>query len=171
LVTERAESYRVELLGRQHDRTAFSCGVDALDRYFQQQAGQDQRRSVAIPYVLVDVATGRVAGYYTLSTFSIVPERLPEALVRKLPRYDVLPAILVGRLAVDQRYRGQRLGGALLIDALRRCLGISREVGAIGVVVDAKDDSARSFYEHYGFIRLPDQPYCLFLPMTLVEKL
>jgi GNAT superfamily N-acetyltransferase len=115
--------------------------------------------------------SGEVVGCYTLSTLSISPTSLPDALIRRLPRYEALPAILLGRLAVDRRRRGQGLGGMLLVDALRRCRTISGEVGTIGVVVDAKGDEARAFYEHFGFVRFSDRANRLFLPMASVEQL
>ncbi len=163
--------YRFEPLGPHHNRAAFSCGVEALDRYFRQQVGQDQRRGLAVPYVLVDTATGNVAGYYTLSTLSIEPTGLPGAMTRKLPRYDAFPAILIGRVAVDGRYRGQGFGRLLLLDALARSLSISQQVGALVVVVDAKDDAARSFHEQYGFARFADHEYRLFVPMSTIAQL
>jgi GNAT superfamily N-acetyltransferase len=163
--------YRFEPLHRHHDRAAFSCGVEPLDRYFHQQVGQDRRRGLAVPYVLVEATTGDVAGYYTLSTFSVVPASLPDVVGRKLPRYETVPAILIGRLAVDRRYRGKGLGRLLLVDALLRSLAISEQVGAMAVVVDAKDDTARSFYEQYGFTRFVDHEYRLFLPMATIAQL
>jgi GNAT superfamily N-acetyltransferase len=165
------DRYRFEPLDAHHNRADFSCGVEALDRYFRQQAGQDQRRRVAVPYVLVDPTTGAVVGYYTLSTLSILAESLPDEVTRRLPRYQALPAILIGRLALDQRYRGQGLGELLLMDALRCGLEISRQVGAMAVVVDAKDNAARAFYERYGFIRFLDHEYRLFLPMATVAQI
>jgi GNAT superfamily N-acetyltransferase len=164
-------SYRFESLGPHHDRAGFTCGVEALDRYFRQQVGQDQRRGLAVPYVLVDTSTANVVGYYTLIPYSIVPASLPEDMTRKLPRYDALPAILVGRLTVDQRYHGQGFGRRLLMDALARSLSISQQVGALVVVVDAKDDAARTFYEQYGFRRFADHEYRLFVPMSTIAQL
>jgi GNAT superfamily N-acetyltransferase len=163
--------YRFEPLGAHHNRADFSCGVEALDRYFRQRAGQDQRRGLAVPYVLIDPAGGVVLGYYTLSTLSILVESLPDEVTRKLRRYQALPAILIGRLAVDERYRGRSLGELLLMDALYRGLAISRQIGAMAVVVDAKDDAARAFYERYGFIRFVDHDYRLFLPMATIAQL
>jgi len=168
-VTDRP--YRFEPLDRHHDRAAFSCGVEALDRYLHQQAGQDRRRDLSVPYVLVDTAPGKLAGYYTLSTFSIVPASLPEAMSGKLPRYEAFRAILIGRLAVDRRYHGQGFGRLLLVDALLRSREISRRVGAMAVVADAKDDAARSFYERYGFTRFVDHEYRLFLLMSTIDQL
>jgi len=123
-----------------------------------------------LPYVLVDTATGGIVGYYTLSTFSIVPTSLPQGMAKKLPTYEAFPAILLGRLAVDRRYRGQGFGEILLVDALRRSLESTRQVAAMAVIVDAKDDAARAFYERYGFMRVVDDEYRLFLPMATVGQ-
>lgn len=165
------DRYRSEPLSRYHKRSSFSCGVEVLDRYFHQQAGQDQRRGVAVPYVLTDTTTGTLVGYYVLSTLSIFPKSLPPELTRRLPRYETLPAILVGRLAVDRRYRGQGLGQLLLLDALARCLAVSREIGALAVVVEAGDDAARAFYVHHGFLPFVDHEYRLYIMMATAAKL
>lgn len=165
------DRYRSELLDKLHDRKSFSCGVEALDRYFQEQAGQDYRRSVAVPFVLTDTSTGAVAGFYTLSAFSVIPKSLPAQLAARLPRYDALPAILLGRLAVDSRYRKQGLGKLLLLDAMARCLAISQEIGALAIEVHAKDEAARAFYLYHGFIPLADHEASPFIPMATVAKL
>ena len=165
------ERFHFELLASHHDRAVFSCGVEALDRYFRQQASQDQRRWLAAPYVLLNGTSGLVVGYYTLSTYTIVPSSLPANLSRKLPRYDSLPAILLGRLAVDQRFQGRGFGKLLLMDALRRCAAASTRISAMAVVVDAKDDAARRFYERHGFTRFEDHPNRLYLPMTTIVRL
>jgi predicted GNAT family N-acyltransferase len=91
-------------------------------------------------------------------------------MAKKLPKYPLVPATLLGRLAVDVRLRGKGAGEHLLMDALRRALEASREVASVAVVVDAKDDSAVSFYRRYGFIGFADQPRRLFLPMAVIEK-
>jgi GNAT superfamily N-acetyltransferase len=166
-----SEAYRFESLRKDHNRVDFSCGVEALDRYFHKQASLDFRRNLCVPYVLLETATGPVVGYYTLSTFSVVPQSLPEKLTGKLPGYPAFPAILVGRFAVDLRFRGQGFGEMLLVDALRRCLEISQQVGALAVVVDAKDDAACTFYEHYGFVHFVDHKYPLFLPIGTISHL
>ncbi len=163
--------YEVEPLGEQHNRAAFSCGVDALDRPFRERAGQESRRDVARVFVLRMRSAQDVAGFYTLSAISIEPKDLPPALTKRLPRYPTLPALLVGRLAVDQRYQGRGAGRALLMSALARSLEIRAQVGAIGVIVDAKDDRARAFYEQYGFQRLQGDPYRLIPFMKTIEQL
>ncbi len=161
----------VEPLGRQHDRTAFHCGADALDRYLKQQARQDADKRVAAPFVAVNPLNTRVLGYYTLSASVVTLTDLPDELSRKLPRYPQLPVTLLGRLAVDQSARGQRLGEHLLLDALHRSLTHADEIAAMAVVVDAKDENAAAFYRHYEFIPLQAQPRRLYVPMRVVAQL
>jgi predicted GNAT family N-acyltransferase len=159
--------YRVEPLGNQHDRVAFSCGVDALDRYFRTQAGQDSRKRIASCFVLV-TEDGSAAGYYTLSATSIALIDLPPDLARKLPRYPLVPAVLMGRLAVDHRRRGRRLGELLLFDAFSRTL--RSEIASFAFVVAAKADAARAFYERYGFMGLPGPGRRLYLPLAEIAR-
>lgn len=154
-----------------HDRTSFSCGVKALDRYFLQQIGQDRDRGLTRPFLLIDTSTAVVAGFYTLSSCVIDISSLPEEYQKKTRAYPAVPAILLGRLAIDRQYQGQQLGQVLLMDALRRCQEATQQVGAWAVVVDAKDDSARGFYEHYDFRRVIDSEFRLFLPMSSIQKL
>jgi len=167
-VATAPSGYRVERLGDQHDRTAFSCGVEVLDRYFRTRAGQDSRKRVASCFVLV-AAAGSAAGYYTLSASSIALADLPSNLTRKLPRYPLMPTTLMGRLAVDHRRRGQRLGELLLFDAFSRTL--RSEIASYAFVVDAKDDAAQTFYERYGFMLLPSAGRRLFLPLAEIANL
>lgn len=159
---------RIEPLGPQHDRAAFSSGVEPLDRYFRNQISQDARRNMAAPFVLV-LGDGAVAGYYTLSATSVVLAELPAATVRKLPHYPSIPATLLGRLAVDQCYRGQGYGRLLLADALFR--SVRSEIASFAVVVDAKDEDARRFYERESFFPFPDQPLRLFRPIADIADL
>lgn len=161
---------RFDLLGPAHDRAHFSCGVPALDTYLQKQARQDVRRRVAVAFVATpDGKT--IAGYYTLSQYSVELGVLPEEIAGKLPRYPLVPATLIGRLAVSAAFRGQGIGELLLMDALSRCLHGSREVASAAVMVDAKDDRAAAFYRKYGFLELPKIAMRLFLPMATVEAL
>jgi predicted GNAT family N-acyltransferase len=158
-----ASAYRFEPLGNHHDRAAFSCGVEPLDRYFHIQAGQESRRRVASCYVLVSEG-GSIAGYYTLSATNVVLVDLPPDLAKRLPRYPAVPATLMGRLAVHQRQRGQGLGELLLFDAFSRTL--RSEIASYAFVVDAKDDAAQAFYERYRFMRLSSAGRKLFLPLA-----
>ena len=164
-------SITVEPLGRQHDRTAFHCGAEALDRYLKQQARQDADKRVAAPFVAVRLPDTVVLGYYTLSASVLTLTDLPDELARKLPRYPQLPVTLLGRLAVDQSAKGQGLGEHLLLDALHRSLAHADQIAAMAVVVDAKDESAAAFYRHYGFIPLQTQPSRLFVPMRSIAQL
>jgi len=119
------DDFRVEPLGRAHDRAAFSCGIEPLDNYLQKQAGQDVAKRVAVCFVLTpDGKT--VAGYYTLSQYSVDLVKLPEEIAKKLPKYPEVPTTLLGRLAVSQTFRGQKLGEFLLMDALYLCLRSSQ---------------------------------------------
>nr|WP_242039805.1 GNAT family N-acetyltransferase [Anabaena sphaerica] len=124
---------------------------------------------MAAPLVLVEKSSGNIAGFYTLSSTSIKLEELPIEITKKLPKYPLLPATLLGRLAVDQNHRQKGLGEMLLIDALYRSL--KSEIATLAVVVEAKDDQARSFYEHYQFSRFPDYSHRLFLMMDTIEKM
>ena len=163
-------SFVIEPLGPKHDRVAFSCGVEALDNYLQQQAGQDFKKRAAVPFVITpDGKT--IAGYYTLSQYAVQLDAVPPEIAKRLPKYPVVPATLLGRLAVSTAFRGQGLGAMLLMDALYRALLHGRELASAGVVVDAKDAAALSFYKKYGFLELPKIERRLFLPMGTVEQL
>lgn len=162
--------FRVEPLGKAHDRAAFSCGIEPLDSYLQKQASQDTAKRVAVCFGLTpDGKT--VAGYYTLSQYSVDLVKLPDEMAKKLPKYPEVPTTLVGRLAASERFRGQKLGEFLLLDALYRCWQQSKQVASAAVIVDAKDETAKRFYEHFEFMPLPDTPRRLFLPMKTIENL
>lgn len=155
--------FRLALLDASHDRSGFDSGAPALDRYFKEQVTQDVRRRVASCFVAL-TEDQRIAGFYTLASASVpLTELTPEA-IKKLPRYRAVPTVRMGRLAVDQSFKGQGLGGALLGDALTRAA--RSEIAAYALVVDAKDEPAAAFYRHHGFIALPDTPLTLFLPLA-----
>ena len=151
-----------------HDRSAFSCGAAALDLYLRERASQDVKRLMASCFVAVDKTTQAITGYYTLAATSVPASDLPTDVLKPLPRYPILPAALVGRLAVDQRFHGKGLGGALLADAALRVL--KGDTKAFALVVDAKDAAAVAFYQHHGFRRLASKPASLFLPIGTVKK-
>jgi len=158
-----AAPFFVAPLDATHDRTGFHCGSAALDRYFREQVTQDIRRRVAACFVAL-ADRQRIAGYYTLASASLMLADLPAGIGKKLPRYPTVPAVRMGRLAVDEAFSGQGLGGALLADALERAA--RSEIAAYALMVDAKDDQATAFYAHHGFIALPDAPSTLFLPLA-----
>ena len=167
--------FTIEPLGASHKelRAAFSCGVEALDRYLKQQASQDIDSGAALPFVLV--ADGRIAGYYTLSSYGIRSDDIPQEQIKhlRLPRYGVIGATLLGRLARDLTFKGQGIGELLLLDAMKKALHGSRTIAAsTGLVVDAKDDNTQRFYSEYGFLApFPDTPRRLFLRMETIEEL
>lgn len=162
-------NFRIELLAGQHRREAFDCGVAPLNRYLREQASQDVRRKVAACHVAVPVADQAIAGFYTLSAGSVLLTDIPEELGRKLPRYPVVPVVRLGRLAVDKAFQGMGLGGALVIDALARCL--QSGIGAYALLVDAKDQAAIGFYQQLGFLPLTADARRLFLPMATAKAL
>ena len=181
---EKPLKFFIEPLGPKHDRAAFSCGDEALDNYLHNQAGQDLKKHVAVPFVLTHDAK-RIAGYYTLSQFAVALDEVPAEIAKKLPRYPMLspqeptagswgprvPATLLGRLAISKEFQGQKLGELLLMDALKRSLDTSKQLASAAVVVDAKDDAAIAFYKKYGFLDLPKIKRRLFLPMGTIERL
>jgi len=144
--------------------------VEALDSYLHKQAGQDARKRAAVPFVATtDGQT--IAGYYTLSQFAIGLDAIPEQVAKRLPKYPMVSATLLGRLAVSTEFRGRGLGEILLMDALHRSLDSSKQIASAGVIVDARDESAAGFYRRYGFVELPKIEKRLFLPMGTVERL
>jgi GNAT superfamily N-acetyltransferase len=155
---------------KRHDRAGFSCGVPVLDAYLQRQAAQDVEKHAAVVYVAV-IEPPAIAGYYTLAQFSIDLVRLPEDLAKRLPRYPVVPATLLGRLAVASALHGQGLGKTLLFDALWRSLLQSANIASAGVIVDAKDEKAAAFYRRYGFIPILDADQRLFLHMKTIQQM
>jgi ribosomal protein S18 acetylase RimI-like enzyme len=159
----------IEPLSGSHDRKAFNCGVPALDRYIREQASQDVKRRVGNCFVAVDRDVGAIAGYYTLAASSVPVASLPEDQTKRLPHYPILPATLIGRLAVDRRYQGRRVGSALIVDALRR--SVQAAPASFALIVDAKDDDAAAFYGKHGFLPLQSRPLSLFLPIATALKL
>jgi GNAT superfamily N-acetyltransferase len=161
--------FRVEPFDRaRHHRQSFDCGVPALNEFFQIRLGQHSRRGIARGYVLLD-ADRTVAGYFTLSAGRLSVGAIPQG--HGFPLKVPLPRTLIGRLAVDVRYRGRGLGGVLLVEALRLAVGTAALVASAVVEVDAKDDRSRAFYSKYGFASLPDDPNHMFLPTSSASDL
>jgi len=165
------QSPNIEPLGKKHDRMVFACGDDALDAYLKRQASQEAKKNIARPFVMADSLTRAVIGYYTLSATSILLADLPDETARRLPKYPLVPATLLGRLAIDSRYQARGYGELLIIDALRRAFQATTEIASHAVVVDAINELARSFYEHYEFCAFPDRKLRLYLPMKTIADL
>lgn len=165
------DNYVFEPLGN-HDRAAFSCGKEALDRYIREQASQDVKRRLAAVFVLVARQESRkVIAYYSLSNREIKLDQLPPEIAKKAGKYNRVPVTLLGRMAVDTAYKGKRLGELVLLDALHRSLQASQLVASFAVFVDAKDEDAARFYRKYAFLELPEDGLKLFLPMRTIERL
>jgi GNAT superfamily N-acetyltransferase len=156
----------VEPLSRNHDRESFDCGQPDLNDWFRRRSSQDERRNIARTFVATADGLG-VVGFYSLSTFVLAVDDLPQDLARRLPRYEAMPAALIGRLARDRRVRGQGVGEFLLADAIRRTLGAGRSIAVFAIVVEAKDEAAAAFYRSFGFIPFPMRPRRLFLPTSV----
>lgn len=163
-------SVKIELLNPSLNKKEFSCGKEMLDNYLHTQASQDVKRKLCVVFAMSEDTI--IKGYYTLSNASIPSELIPEDSRKKMPKsYESLPVTLLGRLAIDSKFKGNGLGGILLLDALKRSYEIaSQSLGSIGVVVDPLDDDAVAFYEIFGFILLPDSGK-MFLPMSDIAQL
>lgn len=156
---------------KRHDRTRFSCGVESLDAYLKTQASQDVRRKANAVFVLVASDAPRtIVGYFTVCAYALPPGAIPDQARKLLPRYPLISATLIGRLAVASPRQGEGLGGAMLVRALRKAFESANSVGSSMVVVDALDERAAEFYVAHGFIRLPESMR-LVLPMQTVERL
>lgn len=154
----------IEPLGK-HDRAGFSCGVAALDDWFRLRAGQDEKRNVARVFVAIDDQRG-IVGFYSLSSFTLSISDLPPEHAKRLPRNDAIPAALIGRLARDEKVRGEGVGDVLLADAVRRVIGAARSLAVFAIVVEATDEKAVAFYRDFGFVPFPNHPLRLFMPAS-----
>lgn len=163
-----AFAVRIEALGSEHDREAFSCGVDALDQYLRRFARQHARTNVSRTFVAA--IDRQIHGFYSLSMAGIRKDNIPADKRLGFPKFP-LPVARLARLAVALPHQKRGLGELLLADALRRCLRLSTEIGMIGAIVDAKDEHARRWYERYEFESLHDLPLTLWLPTAAIERL
>jgi GNAT superfamily N-acetyltransferase len=159
----------IERFTSKHDRSAFDCGKPPLNDFLARFVSQYEKRNLARTYVLVREGEVKVLGYYTLASSAIEFDSLPDDVTKKLPEHPI-PAILLARLAVDQSLRGQKMGARLLRDCFARCLLLADQIGIHLVKVDAIDDDAAKFYEHFGFTRFPEQPDQLFIPISVIRQ-
>jgi GNAT superfamily N-acetyltransferase len=162
-----ADSIKIELLARNHDRRNFTCGVEALDVYLKRFARQHAEANISRTYVAASNAA--IVGFYSLAMSGIRRDNLPAKSAARFPNFP-LPAARLARLAVALDRQGQGLGELLLADALQRCLFIAESIGMIGVIVDAKDERARAWYKRYEFESLPDAPLTLWLPAAAIPQ-
>lgn len=152
-----------------HRRDEFDCGVTALNDFLRTRARKEMEAGTSMCFVMVPEADPtRVVGYYTLSAATIARTVLPEAMAKKLPRYEEMPATLLGRLARAVQMKGQNIGQRLMLSALNRAVSASQEVASLALITDPKDDKARTFYEFFGFQALTERR--MFLTMKQAEK-
>ena len=165
-------TFTTMVLNPEHERSGFNCGVDQLDNYLKKTSKQDMKRFLNVVHVMTEKDDSKVIGYYSLSNIGINRSQLPDEIIGKLPKgYQDLPATLIGRLARDLKYKGQGVGEALLLDAMRRSYDLTQTgAGSMAVVVDPTNDNAEIFYKKFGFIELPDRKR-MFIPMATVKKL
>jgi len=156
-----------------HDLKSFDCGVEELNVFLKQHANQNQIKNISKTYIAVVAVSAdehkEIYGYYTLSAGHIQCDQLPENIKSKLPKYPI-PIGRIGRLAVDKKYKGKGVGSFLLHDALTKVLHIAEKMGIFAVVVDAKNDDAKSFYKNYGFTELQGSELTLFLTMSTIKS-
>jgi GNAT superfamily N-acetyltransferase len=163
------DDWRIERLDRSHHRGSFCCGKASLDEFLRSLVSQYEKRKLGRTYVAVLPGEKRVCGYYTLAAGALPFESIPADRAKKLPKHPA-PVALLARLAVDQTAQGRGLGAVLMMDALKRCLALSAQLGIHAVLVKAIDQQARRFYLKYGFTPLPDKDLDLYFPMTAVEQ-
>ena len=160
-----------EPLGPAHDRGAFDCRNEPLNRFLKQQARQEQDRHVSVCWVLPHPDNpDTICGYNTLSAYSIRLSDLPETVTKKLPRYPNVPAALLGRLAVNAAHQGQGFGEHLLMDAMSKVLAHSKALGTVVLVVDAKSERSAAYYQGHGLIPFPSTPLRLFIHIDTVGQ-
>lgn len=168
MIADSVKEIRVQILSRDHDRNRFTCGVSSLDRYLKTQATQDLRRKANAVFVMVRTDEPvRIVGYFTLCAFAVEQGEVPEAAQKYLPKYPLVSATLIGRLAVDSSEQGLGLGRKLLASALQKAYENADVVGSSMVVVDAIDERAAKFYSAHGFFRLPESMR-LVMPMRAI---
>jgi len=160
--------FRIEALNPSHNRRQFSCGDPQLDDYLHRFARQHAVSNVSRTYV---ASPGEaILGYYSLAMSAIAKAQLPEHYLARFPKFP-LPVARLARLAVDVQFQRQGLGETLLTDALYRCHRLAGEIGMVGIIVDAKHEKAKAYYQRFEFESLPDSPLTLWLPTTAIAKL
>lgn len=155
---------------KNHQQGDFDCGYPILNNYLKKYARQNHEKGIGKTFVAIPQSkSSHIDGYYTVSSSVIEFESLPKSYQKGIPKYPI-PAVLIGKLAVDNRVKGQGLGGELLVDALIRVAKTSQEIGIFAVRVDAIDLKAKEFYLKYEFLPFQDKTLSLFLPITTILK-
>ncbi len=155
-------------LNRDHDRSSFDCAVPELNAFLRATARQHLEKGISRTFVLTD-GTPCILGYFTLTLCEVMAENMPVQYAKKYPHHG-LPAVRLARLAVSRKQQGKGYGELLLTEAIYRTSIIAEQAGVIGLFIDAKNDAARTFYEHYGFVAIPDPSLQLFLPIKTIRS-
>ncbi|MBU0995280.1 MAG: GNAT family N-acetyltransferase [Proteobacteria bacterium] len=158
---------KIEALGKQHDRKKFNCGVEELNNYLRTTASQHAKKGISRTFVFIETDNPSIIlGFVTLTACEIVAESLPHPYHKKFP--SKVTGAKIGRLAVSRKFQKQGLGNQLIVFALHQAIIVHQSLGLTGVMVDAKDEQAKRYYQQYGFISLPENSLVLFLPMQSI---
>ena len=168
----------IEPLHKNHNREQFDCGVEVLNQFLRTTARQHLQKGISRTFVLSDRLNDpieqqdclqHIIGFFTLTICEISSEKLPSTIANKYP--SQVPGVKLARLAVDKQWQRQGIGEILMVEAMQRALIVADTAGGVGLFVDAKDESAQSYYARYGFITLADNPLEMFLPLSLLRTL
>jgi GNAT superfamily N-acetyltransferase len=162
------EEWRIEPIAAHHRRESFTCGEAMLDEFLKTRARKHREQNISSTFVALPQKSSTVAGYYTLAERLIEFSDMPAALVKRLRRHPI-PAILLGRLAVDLAHQGKGLGQLLLVDALRTCVAAADLLGVFAVVLDAKNQRVKDWYERHGFSSFPSTPLRMFIAIDAIR--
>lgn len=160
--------FREKPLSKQHNRQDFDCGDRQLNEFLQRYARQSHEKQTVKTYVVTEVGSEKIIGFYSITISTLTYDSLPKSLQKGLGRYAV-PTYLLARLAVDKAYQGQGIGGTLLVKALARCKRVAEEVGGIGLLIEAKNEAVADWYQLFGAMPLPDQPLTLIIPFSVLD--
>lgn len=159
----------VQPLSAEHDLDAFHCGAPSLDHWLHTWARHSHREGSARTFVVCQAGTRRVVGFHSLTAAAAGREDAPRRVTRPLAPNLPVPLVLLARLAVDRTVQGQGVATTLMLDAFSRTVQSAEHVGAVAMMVHAKDDEARSFYEHWEFLPSPLHPLQLFIPLKTIR--
>lgn len=160
---------KFETLDENHNRINFDCGEEALTLYLTHFARQDMRRGLARTFIIKQEDDDKVLGYYSLCSGAIDASEIQDSILKKLPKYPI-PVARLARLAVDKKQQAKGYGELLIIDAFYRTSFAGKNMGIHGIVVDAKHEKAKQFYQQYGFQSISLNPLLLFASLKELKN-
>jgi GNAT superfamily N-acetyltransferase len=164
----RLPDWHEEPISRKHDRDAFDCGDPALNEFLRQHAHKSHDKGAAKTFLAISNSDGKtILGFYSLCPASLEYARVPDVVRKGLAWHDV-PVFRLGRLAVNQEFQGQGLGGQPILATGRRCLLTATEVGGVAILIDAKPERAANWYVSSGAVALLDAPLALLVPLATI---